>query len=68
MDAHISDGISKSNFTPAEGFDNFCENYRLLLTEEITKTLQTVKLDAEEMSKKIKKTYKNRYFIISRKQ
>ena len=68
MDSHITHGIAKGNFTPAEGFDNFCENYRRLLVEEITRTLQIVKLDSDEMSNKIKKTYKNRYFIVSRKQ
>ena len=67
MDAHISEGISRGNFTPADGFDHFCENYRQLLADEIVKTLQIVQLDTEEMSKKIKKTYKNRYFCISRK-
>ena len=68
MDAHISEGISKGDFTPADGYDNFCENYREILAEEIMKTLEIVQLDTEEMSKKIKKTYKNRYFCISRKQ
>ena len=67
MDAHISEGISRGNFTPADGFDHFCENYRQILADEIVKTLQIVQLDTEEMSKKIKKTYKNRYFCISRK-
>lgn len=68
MDSHITHGIVEDNFTPAEGFDNFCENYRRLLAEEITRTLQIVNLDTDEMSKKIKKTYKNRYFIVSRQQ
>ena len=68
MDSHITTGLTNNQFTPAGGFDNFCENYRLLLAEEITRTLQIVKLDADEMSNKIKKTYKNRYFIVSRKK
>lgn len=68
MDAHISEGISRGNFTPADGFDHFCENYRQLLAAEIERTLQIVEMDSNEMSKKIKKTYKNRYFCISRKQ
>ena len=67
MNDHITTGLVNKKFSPAEGFDDFCENYRDLLVEEITRTLQIAKLDSDEMSKKIKKTYKNRYFIVSRK-
>jgi len=67
MDAHITAGITSNNYSPAEGFDDFCKNYRELLATEINNTLTIVKFDADEMSKKIKKTYKNRYFIVSRK-
>ena len=68
MDAHIKMGGCKKEFKPSDGYDDFCENYRELLSREINITLTQVQLDADEMSKKIKKTYKNRYFILTRKQ
>ena len=67
MNEHIVTGLANKKFSPAEGFDDFCENYRELLTREIRNILNSVSLDADEMSKKIKKTYKNRYYIMSRK-
>jgi len=68
MDAHIKMGGCRKEFKPSDGYDDFCENYRELLSREINITLTQVQLDADEMSKKIKKTYKNRYFILTRKQ
>ena len=67
MDSHIIENIQNENFTPAESFDNFCENSREILLNEIKNTIQKVDLSKDEMSHKIKKTYKNRYFILSRK-
>ena len=67
MDSHILENIQNENFTPAESFDNFCENSRTILLDEIKNTMQKVNLSKDEMTHKIKKTYKNRYFIVSRK-
>lgn len=70
IDKHISSNIiSNSNFKPSNGFNDFClesENEDIL-NEEI-KRLKTMDIkDVNEIKNKIKKTYKNRYFILIRK-
>tara|TARA_Y100000589_G_C27074025_1_gene596668 strand:- start:16 stop:543 length:528 start_codon:yes stop_codon:yes gene_type:complete len=68
MDNHINKNIKKEGFTPANGYDLFCDSYKELLTEEIIRlNNNSEKLDKDDLINKIKKTYKNRYFIISRK-
>jgi hypothetical protein len=68
MDEHINKHIKDEGFTPANGYDSFCNNYKEALTVEIiTLNTNTDKLDKDDLIDKIKKTYKNRYFIISRK-
>lgn len=66
MDKHIVESIDNIEFTPAEGYSEFCEKYQETIVEEIKKFLKTGILDADSISAKIKKTYKNRYYIISR--
>lgn len=66
MDEHITDNMNNDDYTPANGYDSFCEEERELLSREITNLMKTKKLDAQDLASKIKKTYKNRYFIISR--
>lgn len=68
MDEHINKHIKDEGFTPANGYDSFCNNYKEHLTTEIIRlNANTDKLDKDVLIDKIKKTYKNRYFIISRK-
>lgn len=68
MDEHINKNIKNEDFTPAIGYDLFCNSYKQLLMEEIIRlNNNTDKLDKDDLIDKIKKTYKNRYFIISRK-
>jgi hypothetical protein len=62
MDTHIKENMSDKEYKPKLGFANFCEKYIDLLNESISKL--TVN-DAELISDKIKKTYKNRYFMIT---
>ena len=62
MDTHIKENMSDKEYKPKLGFANFCEKYIDLLNESISKL--TVN-DAELISDKIKKTYKNRYFIFA---
>lgn len=63
MDSHIADTASNNNFTPANGYNWFCEANEELLLREITILKQLGKLDADDLISKIKKTYKNRYHI-----
>ena len=67
MDVHIQNEIGEEDYSPAQGFDEFCEAHKEILREEIKNLMKSEnKLNADELSNKIKKTYKNRYFIISR--
>ena len=63
MDEHIKRNISKE-FKPSNGFEEFCKENIDLLKEEITRLISCNIKDANEIKKKIKKTYKNRYFVI----
>jgi hypothetical protein len=62
MDVHIEENINTENFQPKTGFILFCKANEILLKETLTKILEQVK-DIELIQNKIKKTYKNRYFI-----
>jgi len=62
MDSHIKSKITES-FKPSEGYDHFCNSNKELLKEEIRKLLEN-KLSSTEIMEKIKKTYKNRYFML----
>lgn len=63
MDEHIKRNISKE-FKPSNGFEEFCKENIDLLKEEINRLIGCNIKDANEIKKKIKKTYKNRYFVI----
>ena len=52
---------------PADSFLHFCEENRELLKEEIAHLLNQGYKEKEEIKNKIKKTYKNRYFIVINK-
>jgi len=70
MDKHISNNIiNNSHFKPSDGFNEFCldPSNKDLLNEEI-KRLETMNIkDVIEIKNKIKKTYKNRYFMLVKK-
>jgi hypothetical protein len=62
MDMHIKENMTDKEYKPKLGFSNFCEKNTDLLNETISKLSVN---DAELISDKIKKTYKNRYFMIT---
>lgn len=66
MDDHIKENLNASEYTPAGGYEKFCEGNKLILLKEIKKLLNNHKISGEEIQLKIKKTYKNRYYLISR--
>lgn len=67
MDDHIKVYMKQENFTPAGAYDHFCEANKNMLLEEIKHIFTTNEtLSKDDVSNKIKKTYKNRYFNISR--
>ena len=68
MDEHINNGIKDqgNNFKPSDGYDDFITNNQDMILEEITRMIESGFTDKTSIIKKIKKTYKNRYFQIIR--
>lgn len=62
MDEHVLLLARNQNFKPSNAFDNFCDEYQKEITDEITRLYTQKYLTESEISEKIKKTYKNRYF------
>lgn len=62
MDTHIRMHHVNPEYTPANGYDDFCKNYKVELVAEIEYLKQNAITDQKEIASKIKKTYKNRYF------
>jgi len=67
MDKHLISIIKNANFKPAQGFIQFCNQHIDLLREEITRLTSecsVVGMTSKTLADKIKKTYKNRYFML----
>ena len=62
MDEHISKNIQK----PSEGFIQFCDENREVLKEQVEKMVE-LQMSLDSIKEKVKKTYKNRYFIFVNK-
>lgn len=67
MDEHIKTSILLGDFKPSDGFDDFCSSNVDIIKEQIAQLMQSGIIDSNEMKAKIKKTYKNRYFLIYNK-
>jgi hypothetical protein len=67
MDNHIKNNIGNQNFKPSDGFDNFCKENIELLKNEVARLIEFNIKEPKEIKNKIKKTYKNRYFMIINK-
>jgi hypothetical protein len=63
MDTHIRVGINTEDYKPSDGFDSFCNKNKDLLREEVNTLCKNGFTDSNEIKNKIKKTYKNRYFL-----
>ena len=64
MDEHIKCNIASGDFKPSDGFDDFCKEHVDLLKEEINVLCRSGLTDSNDIKAKIKKTYKNRYFLV----
>lgn len=65
MDNHIILKVSEPNYKPKTGFSNFCEENSNIIEASIQKIVTNVPtIDKEEIREKMKKTYKNRYFML----
>ena len=63
MDEHIKINVN-STYKPSDGFINFCKENVELLKDEIKIFIdEDIDDDAYSIKKKVKKTYKNRYFM-----
>ena len=73
IDSHIInsiknfDNMDTTQFKPSLGFVDFCENNKDVLREAVQDLMSQNMKNAEEIEKKVKKTYKNRYFIKTQK-
>lgn len=66
MDDHIQSCHDDDNFTPAEGYNWFVQQYKVMLMGEIKRLLnEEPELRASYISSKVKKTYKNRYYLFA---
>jgi hypothetical protein len=66
MDAHIKSNIDNEDYKPSNGFDDYCKKNEEILKEEVNLLVKNGFSDHIEIKNKIKKTYKNRYFIITK--
>jgi len=67
MDNHITLKLNETWYKPSIGFNDFCKNNIELLQEEIELLIKYNIVASDDIKKKIKKTYKNRYFMIINK-
>jgi hypothetical protein len=66
MDQHIAKNSQMEDYSPASGYATFCQEQVVLLKGEINNICKENDIDGREMNCKIKKTYKNRYFIFTK--
>lgn len=65
MDRHIEENIFNDDYQPKTGFISFCKANEKILKESIAKIFEQGVKDSELIEDKIKKTYKNRYFMMT---
>jgi hypothetical protein len=67
MDKHISENINNNiiKFKPSTEYLNFQDIYKNEIKLELERIHMIMEIDNNELIHKIKKTYKNRYYLIS---
>jgi hypothetical protein len=63
MDTHLRLKMNTTDFKPALAYEHFCTQHLDLLRKEISR-LVLENIPGEKISGKLKKTYKNRYFML----
>ncbi len=66
MDNHIEKNIYNEDYVPKLGFVSFCKENEIVLKDVISKIFEQGIKDSKLIQDKIKKTYKNRYFILTK--
>jgi hypothetical protein len=64
MDTHIKENLNDKSFKPSDGFEQFCKEQLELIKDEVNQLCKNGYTDSNEIKSKIKKTYKNRYFLL----
>lgn len=67
MDRHILENIYMDDYQPKNGFESFCKDNETILQTTISQIVENGVHDKETIDIKIKKTYKNRYFLLTNK-
>uniref|UniRef100_A0A6C0E1V8 Uncharacterized protein n=1 Tax=viral metagenome TaxID=1070528 RepID=A0A6C0E1V8_9ZZZZ len=67
MDDHIRTHMFESTYQPKTGFELFCNETKEILKTAVVKICEQGITDSQMIQEKIKKTYKNRYFVIVKK-
>ena len=64
MDKHIIQNVNNKDYKPSDGFSIFCKENIKILQEEVNRLCKCGLTNHIEIKDKIKKTYKNRYFML----
>ena len=67
MDVHIAAAHGDVAFRPAIGFRRFAEEHRALIAQEGDRLVDEHGLSRDAVEPKLKRTYKNRYFLVRRR-
>ena len=67
IDTHIVRNMGNDDYKPSDGFQHFCSNNMDILKAEVARLMAQNMKDPGQIREKIKKTYKNRYFILMSK-
>lgn len=62
MENHIKSYTNE--FKPSDGFKEFCQTHKDLVKDQIARLIRAGIKDSDVIKEKIKKTYKNRYFLM----
>lgn len=65
MDEHIENNRYNEDYQPKSGFILFCKMNEAILKETLANVVEQGITDSELIQDKIKKTYKNRYYILT---
>ena len=64
IDDHIKANINTDDYKPSTGFSLYCKDNIEILKEEVSRLFKLGYKNHADIKNKIKKTYKNRYFIL----
>ena len=66
IDTHIKQHINDNDFSPKTGYDKFLKTSVEIVRSESENLKRKFELSDDDIRSKIKKTYKNRYYIMTR--